>query len=1057
MPAPGSTTVGLSSRSGGAAPTSRDGRAPGASMTAPRGLAAGSGYLVFAWIAMLGMARLTGAVPVVIILGAGAVGAMASLVAGWWALGPVRSVSMDIGAISVDVGDETTVRIVVEGRLRRHPLHVRVIDRGTTVAEGWARDGALPTTITFGRRGVLDRFDVQLASGGGAGLVWWQRRFTVDTEPIVVAPRPGGQGAVVVVGSSEVGGGDPLTAGGAGRDGDLDGVRRWRDGDGDHAVHWPTSLRTGTLTVFDHRRSTTPTWLVRATPDTVAAGARGAAAIPDRTADPHAEEAGRVRWALDEGRRRGAIVLAAVGDDEPVELPDAAAIARWTASCLLEEPAPTRRPWWRIRVVRSSSAEPLETLAVRARWMVAINSALSLVMLTGALGSSPPTVAALVGGSMLTAAMTTGGTSHRSLKTLVQVVVAAFTVAGLMAVTVSVSNADDLLSVIRGPLPQVLMLLVVLHGFECTNRRAARASLAFGAVIAAYAAGQRIDSGLAWWLAAWGISWLVAVRAVGGAPSPERRGTVHGSAGSALMDRLSLRRAVATTTSTALGVAATLLVLSAVPVPDGPARLGLPASIDSVRRVDAPSGIAGADGADTSSSGNRDSASRTGSVGGYPGFDHTLDTSMRGDLGDEIVMRVRAPEPDFWRGQTFATFDGRAWSVIDDPGYRQPGPDITVGHAFGDVVEHRLVDTDQLIQTFTVEVDQPNILFAAYRPDQVLFDGDLFQRSDGALRTDLVLTAGSVYTVISERPLVTPAALDRQGIVADRLTTAGKNAFVLYLEVPASTTARTVQLADELAAESTSTYDLVRRMESWLATNVQYDLGAPVPADGVDAVDDLLFGSRLGFCEQIASALAVMLRTQGIPTRIATGYVPGERNRVTGVWEVRASDAHAWVEVWFPETGWQAFDPTAQVPLAGVSARSSVGGDVVASITDALRLHGRIVLIALTAAVAVAMIGILAVAWFSARRHRRRRGRWGLLQDQWLASARARGIDDSCTNPELARRWALTDERQADAATQLADHLDRAAFDPDWTDDPEAFARARSLVGALARPSPDRG
>ena len=59
-----------------------------------------------------------------------------------------------------------------------------------------------------------------------------------------------------------------------------------------------------------------------------------------------------------------------------------------------------------------------------------------------------------------------------------------------------------------------------------------------------------------------------------------------------------------------------------------------------------------------------------GPVGGYPGFSETLDTSVRGDLGDEIVMRVRAPEPAFWRGQTFTDFDGRTWTVSPDIGAR---------------------------------------------------------------------------------------------------------------------------------------------------------------------------------------------------------------------------------------------------------------------------------------------------------------------------------------------------------------------------------------------------
>ncbi len=1010
-------------------------------MTTPRGVAAGSGYLLFAWVATLGMARLTGAVPVVIILGAGVVGGLAGVAAGGWRLWRIPSVSVSIAAVSVSTGDGAPVTVRIDDGVRPRPVHARVLDRGALVADGWLIDGELHTTGTLERRGLVEQLEVQLSSGGGPGIVWWRRGFTVAVDPIVVAPPTGGPGAYVDIDAHSIGlATDVAASRGRATDGDLDGVRRWRDGDADHAVHWPTSLRTGVLSVFDHRRAVDARWIVRAAAD---AGDR----------DERDAEAARVRWALDEGRRRGAIVSVAIGDGEPIELRDAASIARWTATCLPDPTSEPVRGWRRIRLTRRACAEPVETLGTGARWLVAISSSLSLTMLAGALGSSPVTFAALIGGSLLTAAMTTGGTSHRSLKTVVQLTVAAFTVAGLAAVTASVSNADDLLSVIRGPLPQVLMLLVVLHGFECTNRRAARASLAFGAVVAAYAAGQRIDPALPWWLAAWGIVWILTVRAVGTAPSPSvRRSGAHRRAALG-----SPRRLAASAAAVAVGTITTVALLSAVPVPDGPARLGLPSSIETLRRAESSTGIAGADGADTSSSGSRDPSSRSGSVGGYPGFDHALDTAMRGDLGDEIVMRVRAPEPDFWRGQTFATFDGREWQVLDDPGYLQEGPDINIDPAFGDHERSRLVDTDDFVQTFYVEVDQPNILFAAYRPERVMFDGDLLVRSDGALRTDIVLTAGSVYTVVSERPLVTSAALARQGVVAERLTEAGRNAFVLYLEVPSSTTTRTVRLADELAAGATNTYDVVRRMETWIRANVQYDLQAPVPADGVDAVDDLLFGSQLGFCEQIATALAVMLRTQGVPSRLVTGYVPGERDRVTGVWEVRASDAHAWVEVWFPETGWQAFDPTADVPLAGESARASVGGDVFAAITELLNHHGRPIALVALAGLLAAIGAAVGVRTIAIHRHRRRRGRWGVLQDRWSAAAQDRGIDDVCTNPELARRWSTTDPLRADAAARLAEHLDRVAFDPGWTDDDESFVRALSLVDSLeCRPARSR-
>jgi Transglutaminase-like superfamily/Domain of unknown function (DUF4129) len=75
-------------------------------------------------------------------------------------------------------------------------------------------------------------------------------------------------------------------------------------------------------------------------------------------------------------------------------------------------------------------------------------------------------------------------------------------------------------------------------------------------------------------------------------------------------------------------------------------------------------------------------------------------------------------------------------------------------------------------------------------------------------------------------------------------------------------------------------------------------------------VEYFLFEQQRGYCEQFSSSLAVMARSQGIPARVATGYAPGEYNPFTGLYDVRASDAHAWVEVYFPQYGWTTFDPT---------------------------------------------------------------------------------------------------------------------------------------------------
>src|SRR5213079_3639882 len=94
-------------------------------------------------------------------------------------------------------------------------------------------------------------------------------------------------------------------------------------------------------------------------------------------------------------------------------------------------------------------------------------------------------------------------------------------------------------------------------------------------------------------------------------------------------------------------------------------------------------------------------------------------------------------------------------------------------------------------------------------------------------------------------------------------------------------------------------------------------------AGGRDPLADFLFNIKQGHCEYFATAMAVMLRTQGIATRVVNGFLPGEYNEASGAYTVRQSDAHSWVEVYFPETrSWVTFDPT---PPAGRAARVRTG------------------------------------------------------------------------------------------------------------------------------------
>src|SRR5207253_10487826 len=138
---------------------------------------------------------------------------------------------------------------------------------------------------------------------------------------------------------------------------------------------------------------------------------------------------------------------------------------------------------------------------------------------------------------------------------------------------------------------------------------------------------------------------------------------------------------------------------------------------------------------------------------------------------------------------------------------------------------------------------------------------------------------------------------------------------IRYLELPPNLDPRIRPLAGNLVklAGANNRYDAARVIEAYLRDNYGYSLD--LKAGGPDPLSDFLFDVRKGHCEYFATAMAVMLRTQGIASRVVNGFLPGEYNEAAGAFTVRQSDAHSWVEVYFPETNsWVTFDPT---PAAG--------------------------------------------------------------------------------------------------------------------------------------------
>jgi transglutaminase-like putative cysteine protease len=290
----------------------------------------------------------------------------------------------------------------------------------------------------------------------------------------------------------------------------------------------------------------------------------------------------------------------------------------------------------------------------------------------------------------------------------------------------------------------------------------------------------------------------------------------------------------------------------------------------------------------------------------YHGFRPYMDLRSRGRLSDEVVMKVRSEEAVSYRGVVFDEYNGKGWEISTGDNAET----LTSSTPRFDMVAARNTEltpgpTREVAQVFHVEEDSPNVIFGAYGPETVFFPTSSIKVDPyNSLRAPYQIPAGSTYSIISQVPNAAPDQLRSAGTyypdaIAEK-----------YTKLPPGGLERTRALARELTKDTDNPYDAVVQMSEYLRDNYPYDLSIPPQREEMDAVEYFLFEQKRGYCEQFSSSLAVMARTLGIPARLTTGYASGEYNPFTGLYEVRSSDAHAWVEVYFPGYGWSAFDPT---------------------------------------------------------------------------------------------------------------------------------------------------
>jgi transglutaminase-like putative cysteine protease len=273
-------------------------------------------------------------------------------------------------------------------------------------------------------------------------------------------------------------------------------------------------------------------------------------------------------------------------------------------------------------------------------------------------------------------------------------------------------------------------------------------------------------------------------------------------------------------------------------------------------------------------------------------------------------MRVRVEDAQphrelRWRGVALDEFTGAGWRKSNQARQLTQVDERGGLFQFGTTEDIRRLTT----QTFFLEPLESPVLFAA--PRVVAVQGDLpFVRADGE---------GSVQSRRHDFERIMYKALSdtnepRMDLLRNDVRPLPVS-YYRYLQLPDDLDHRISQLAISiiLHANASTRYDAAKAIEAHLQREYGYSL--EMKASGRDPVADFLFNVKAGHCEYFSTAMAVMLRTRGIAARVVNGFLPGEYNEAAGAYTVRQSDAHSWVEVYFPETrSWVTFDPT---PSAG--------------------------------------------------------------------------------------------------------------------------------------------
>lgn len=296
-------------------------------------------------------------------------------------------------------------------------------------------------------------------------------------------------------------------------------------------------------------------------------------------------------------------------------------------------------------------------------------------------------------------------------------------------------------------------------------------------------------------------------------------------------------------------------------------------------------------------------------------------------LSDNVLFSVEAPDIEeespryYWRGYVYDIYQNHTWYAAGGV-----SEDFSPSDA-----ELRIPDAgERSLANFIFRTEIPqSLLYTATQPVWVSRPGRIQIVTTEAGEQDLLAWAADPRLVAGEQYEVT-ASLVNPSIQQLQEAGTGYPQWVTdrYLQLPEDFSPRIAELADQITQELDSPYDKATAITRYLRREIEYVNPLPeTPPAGVDPIEWVLFDLKQGFCNYYAAAEVLMLRSVGVPARMAAGFAEGSFDSESNVYTVRSLNAHAWPEVFFPGIGWIEFEPTGnQDPLERPNRPEDIAG-----------------------------------------------------------------------------------------------------------------------------------